>query len=178
MAAAFVFSSEQQSAASDTTVYETNVVFRDFAWGTSLAEFTKKMGKPVSREEVNGLVSLAYENVNVNGYTTYMLAYFSKAGLEAGTYYFLTYNWDELMKCYNELRQELRGRYGPTYLFDGIIKEMRPYECAWRLSGGYVHLKVNTRQNDPVTLWFSSPALTKQILGADSKPVTAQKGAR
>jgi len=154
--------------------YETNVTFRDFPWGTSMDTFIKKMGKPVSREEVNGLVSLVWENVTVKGYTTYMLAYFSKSGLQGGTYYFLTYTMDELMKCYSEVRQELRDRYGPTYLYDGIIKELRPYESSWNLPGGYVYLKVNTREGDPVTLWYSSPELTKQLFGRVD-PVTAKK---
>jgi hypothetical protein len=171
--AAFLYAEEEQ--AEEPVVYETNVVFRDFPWGTSIAEFIKKMGKPISREEVNGLVSLAYENIEVNGFTTYMLALFSKSGLEAGTYYFVTNDLDELMRCYNELRQQLRDRYGPTYLFDGIIRERRPYECSWDLPGGYVHLKVNTRQGDPVTLWVSSPALTNKILGPDRQSHTAKK---
>ena len=154
--------------------YETNVTFRSFPWGTSMDEVIKKMGKPVSREEINGLVSLVWENVEVNGYITYMLCYFSKSGLQGGTYYFLTYTMDELMRCYNEVRQELRDRFGPTYLFDGIIKELRPYECSWNLPGGYVYLKVNTREGDPVTLWYSSPELTKQLFGI-TQPVTAKK---
>ena len=154
--------------------YETKVSFRNFPWGTSMDEVIKKMGKPVSREEVNGLISLVWEDVEVNGYTTYMLCYFSKSGLQGGTYYFLTYTMDELMKCYSEVRQELRDRYGPTYLYDGIIKELRPYESSWNLPGGYVYLKVNTREGDPVTLWYSSPELTKQLFGRVD-PVTAKK---
>ena len=158
----------------NTAVYETNVTFRNFEWGTSQEEFIKKMGKPVSKEEVNGLVSLVWENVEVNGYMTYMLAYFSKSGLEGGTFYFLTYDMDELMRCYSQMRQELRDRFGPTVLFNGIINELRPYECLWNLSGGSIHLKVNTRRGDPVTLWFSSPELSRQIFG-EKKPVTAKK---
>ena len=154
--------------------YETSVTFRNFPWGTSMDEVIKKMGKPVSREKINGLDSLVWENIEVNGYTTYMLCYFSKAGLQGGTYYFLTYTMDELMQCYNEVRQELRNRFGPTVLFDGIIRELRPYECSWNLPGGYVYLKVNTREGDPVTLWYSSPELTKQVFG-DTKPTTAKK---
>ena len=153
--------------------YETTVSFRNFPWGTSMDEVIKKMGKPVSREKINDLDSLVWENVEVNGYITYMLCYFSKAGLQGGTYYFLTYTMDELMQCYNEVRQELRNRFGPTVLFDGIIRELRPYECSWNLPGGYVYLKVNTRQGDPVTLWYSSPELTRQVFG--DKPVTAKK---
>ena len=132
------------------------------------------MGKPVSREDINGLVSLVWENINVNGYTTYMLAYFSRSGLQGGTYYFLTYDLDQLMLCYSQMRQELRDRYGPTSLFNGIIRELRPYECSWELPGGYVHLKVNTRLGDPVTLWYSSPELSKQIFG-EPKQAAAKK---
>lgn len=149
--------------ASKPVVYETNVMFHGFDWGTGLEEFTQKMGKPISRETVNGLVSLVYENIKVSGYTTYMLAYFSKNGLEGGTYYFITHDLDELMKCYREVQQQMRDTYGPTTLYEGIIREYRPYESSWDLTGGFVHLKVNTRQGDPVTLWFSSPALTKKI---------------
>ena len=145
--------------------YETNVTFRGFSWGTSMQEFIRVMGNPVSREEINGLVSLVWENVEYNGYMTYMLAFFSPSGLQGGTYYFLTRDLDELMRCYTELRQELRNRFGPTPLFNGIIREMRPYQCLWNLSGGLIHLKVNTRQGDPVSLWFSSPWLTRQISG-------------
>ena len=154
--------------------YETKVTFHNFPWGTSMESVIKKMGKPVSREKVNGLDSLVWENVEVNGYMAYMLCYFSKSRLQGGTYYFLTYTMDELMQCYNEVRQELRDRFGPTYLFDGIIKELRPYECSWNLPGGYVYLMVNTLNGDPVTLWYSSPELTKQLFG-DTKPSTAKK---
>jgi hypothetical protein len=136
-------------------------------------EVIKKMGKPISREQFNGLSSLLWENIEVNGYTTYMIAYFSKSGLQGGTYYFLTYNIDEIIRCYSDIRQELRSRYGPTVLFDGIIKEMRPYESSWNLPGGYVYLMVNTREGDPVTLWYSSPELTTQIFGTID-PVTAK----
>jgi hypothetical protein len=146
-------------------VYETNVTFRDFSWGTSQDEVIKKMGKPVSQEEVKGLVSMVWENVNVNGYMTYMLAYFSGTGLQGGTYYFLTYDMDELMRCYSGLQMQLRNQFGPTRLFDRILREFRPYDSLWNLPGGLVHLKVNTRQGDPVTLWYSSPELTKQIIG-------------
>ncbi|MDR0455588.1 MAG: hypothetical protein LBH20_02760 [Treponema sp.] len=171
---AVLSAADKNNKVEEPVSYETNVTFRDFSWGTSMADVVKKMGKPVSREEVNGLTSLVWENVEVNGYTTYMLAYFSKSGLQGGTYYFLTYTMDELMRCYSEVRQELRDRFGPTYLFDGIIRELRPYESSWNLPGGYVYLKVNTRQGDPVTLWYSSPELTKKVFG-DIKPVTAKK---
>jgi hypothetical protein len=131
-----------------------------------MEDFTAKMGKPVSKEEIDGLVSLAYENVMVSGYTTFMVAYFSKTGLEGGTYYFVTRDLDDLMKCYKETQQRLLDQYGPTTLHDGIIREMRPYETSWNLEGGYVYLKVNTRLGEPVTLWYSSPALTKKLFGS------------
>ena len=169
-----LYAAARDQEAEESIHYETNVTFRDFPWGTSIDEVIRKMGKPISREEINGLASLAWENIDVNGYTTYMLAYFSRTGLQAGTYYFLTYDLDELMRCYLEVRNELRDQYGPTYLFDGIIRELRPYESSWNLPGGYVYLKVNTRQGDPVTLWYSSPELTKQLFG-EPKPATARK---
>ena len=169
-----VYPADKNQDSEEAVVYQTDVTFRDFAWGTSMDDVIKKMGSPVSREEINGLVSLVWENIEVNGYMTYMLAYFSKSGLQGGTYYFLTRDMDDLMRCYSEIRQELRDRFGPTYLFNGIIRELRPYECSWDLSGGYVYLKVNTRQGDPVTLWFSSPELTRQIFG-ETRPATAQR---
>ena len=170
----FFSAADKDSKVQEAVVYETNVTLRNFPWGTSQEEVIRIMGKPVSKEEINGLVSLVWENVEVNRYTTYMLAYFSKSGLQGGTYYFLTYDMDELMRCYSKLRQELRDRFGPTNLFNGIIRELRPYECFWNLSGGSVHLKVNTRLGDPVTLWFSSPELSRQIFG-EQKPLTAKK---
>jgi len=171
---AVLSAADKNSKAAEPVNYETDVTFRNFPWGTSMDEVIKKMGKPVSQEKVNGLDSLVWENVEVNGYITYMLCYFSKSGLQGGTYYFLTYTMDELMRCYSEVRQDLRDRFGPTYLFDGIIREHRPFECSWNLPGGYVYLMVNTREDDPVTLWYSSPELTKKIFG-DTKPTTAKK---
>jgi hypothetical protein len=145
---------------------ETEVTFHGFSWGTSMDDVIQRMGRPVSREERNGLVSLVWEDVEMNGYTTFMLAYFSSSGLQGGTYYFLTYSMDELAQCFTELRQELRASFGPTsYYYSGIVRELRPYECAWNLAGGYIHLKTNTRQGDPVSLWYSSPELTRQIRG-------------
>ena len=146
-------------------VYETNVTFRGFSWGTSMDEVIRRMGNPVSRENVNGFTSLLWENVEVNGYMTYMLAYFSSAGLQGGTYYFLTKedDLDELMRCYTEVQHDLRERYGPTRVFNGIIREMRPYDSLWNLAGGSIHLKVNTRRGDPVTLWFCSPEMTSEM---------------
>jgi hypothetical protein len=142
------------------------VAFHNFKWGTSLEEFTKKMGKPVSVEDVNGLKSIVYDKIEIEGYPVFMVVYFSKKGLEGGTYYFHTFSLDELMKCYLDIQKDLLNRFGPTTLCDGIIKERRPYETSWRLESGYVYLKVNTRENEPVTLWYSSPALTKQMLGS------------
>jgi hypothetical protein len=160
--------------AEDTFKYETNVTFQNFPWGTSMDDVIKKMGKPISREEINGLVSLAWEKIDVGEYSTYMLAYFSKSGLQAGTYYFLTYDIDHLMRCYSEMRQELLTRFGPTRLYDIISRELRPYESSWNLPGGYIYLNVNTRQGEPVTLWYSSPELTKQLFG-DTRSTTARR---
>jgi len=145
---------------------EAEVVFHNFSWGTSIEEFTAKMGKPSHVDRYDDLQSLVYDNIKVLGYPVFMLVYFSKNGLEGGTYYFNTFSLDELMQCYKDLQKELLGQYGPTILCDGIIREMRPYETSWNLKSGYVYLKVNTRQNEPVTLWYSSPALTKKIMGS------------
>jgi len=131
------------------------------------------MGKPIHQDEVDGIASLVWENVFVSGYKTYMLAYFTKSGLQGGTYYFLTYDMDQLMKCYTEMKQELRGRYGPTDYFRDIYRELREYECLWELSGNYVHLKTNTRRDEPVMIFYLSPELAKIILG--DKPMTAKK---
>jgi hypothetical protein len=145
--------------------YQTGVDFRGHPWGTSLEEFTAGEGQPVDREEHDGLSSLVYKDIEVAGYKTFMLVYFSKSGLEGGTYYFLTDTLDELMRCYREMQGGLIARYGPSRLMDEILREPRPYDSAWNLAEGYVHLKVNTRRNDPVTLWYSSPALTRKLLG-------------
>ena len=144
----------------------TEVNFHGFSWGTSLQEFKAKMGNPAHVDEIDGLQSLVYDNLNISGYPVFMLVYFSRNGLEGGTYYFHTFSLDELMKCYTDVQKELLAKYGPTNLCDGIIKEMRPYETSWEnLDNGYIYLKVNTRQNEPVTLWFSSPALTQRLTG-------------
>ena len=145
---------------------EPEVVFHNFNWGTKMEDFTKKMGKPAYTEEIDGLQSLVYDNLVISGYQAFMVAYFSKNGLEGGTYYFNTFSLDELMQCYKDMQKELLGKYGPTVLCDGIIKEMRPYETSWNLKNGYVYLKVNTRHNEPVTLWYSSPYLTKKLMGS------------
>jgi hypothetical protein len=145
---------------------EVEVVFHNFRWGTSMEEFTAKMGRPAHIDEVNGLQSLVYDSLVISGYPVFMVAYFSKSGLEGGTYYFHTFTLDELMQCYTDLQKELLELYGPTRPSDGIIREMRPYETSWNLNTGYVYLKVNTRQNEPVTLWYSSPSLTRQLFGS------------
>jgi len=144
---------------------EVEVLFHDFRWGTKMEDFTKKMGKPAYTEEVDDLKSLVYDKLVISGYQAFMVVYFSKNGLEGGTYYFNTFSLDELIKCYKDMQKELLGKYGPTVLCDGIIKEMRPYETSWNLKNGYVYLKVNTRRNEPVTLWYSSPYLTKKLTG-------------
>jgi len=143
-----------------------DVVFHNFPWGTSMKDFTAKMGKPSHMEKYDDLQSLVYDNLEVSGYPVFMVAYFSKDGLEGGTYYFHTFNLDQLMQCYKDIQKNLLALYGPTILCDGIIREMRPYETSWNLKSGYVYLKVNTRQNEPVTLWYSSPKLTKKIMGS------------
>jgi len=143
---AFIFA---QQSAQDKIPAE--VTFHNFPWGTSLSDFKAKMGEPASAEINNGLQSLIYDNIRVSGFPVFMLVYFSKNGLEGGTYYFLTYDIDQLMRCYSELRQELRDRFGPTSLYNGILRELRPYQCVWDLPGGFVHLSVNTRQGEPET---------------------------
>ncbi|MDR2159369.1 MAG: hypothetical protein LBP23_04800 [Treponema sp.] len=149
----------------DAAGYQTGVDFRGHPWGTGLEEFTAKEGQPVDREEHGGLSSLMYEHIGVAGYTAYMLVYFSEAGLEGGTYYFLTEILDELMRCYRELQRKLIDRYGPSPLMDEMLREPRPYNSSWHTAEGSIHLKVNTRRNDPVTLWYSSPALTRKLSG-------------
>ena len=145
------------------------VTFHNFTWGTSLRDFKAKMGEPVHTEEVNGLQSLVYENVRVATYRAYMIAYFSKKGLEGGTYYFNTIAPGELMQCYTDMQIELKEKYGPTLLYEVILREMRPYETSWNLPSGYILLKINTRWwNEPVSLWISSPELTKTLIGADN----------
>ena len=155
-------------------VYETNVTFQDFSWGTSMENVIRRMGNPVSREEVDGLVSLVWENVRVNEYTAFMIAYFSPSGLQGGTYFFLTDSRDEIIRCYRTMRDELRIRHGSTYLFDSIIWDSPPWESSWNLPGGYVYLKASTQRGDPVTLWFSSPYLTAHIFG-EQNPATARR---
>jgi hypothetical protein len=155
-------------------VYETDVTFHNFPWGTSQETVVRSLGEPVSREEINGLVSLVWENTRINGYTTFTLAYFSRAGLQGGTYYFMTNDMDDLVRCYNELQQDLLNRYGPTPIFRNIHKEQRPYECEWSLPGGYIQLRVNTRDGNPVSLFHASPELARLIFG-NANPATARR---
>jgi hypothetical protein len=144
-----------------------DVVFHGFPWGTSLRDFKAKMGEPVSVETNNGLQSLVYANITVSGYPAFMLAYFSQNGLQGGTYYFNTSSVEELMRCYTDLQRELLELYGPTLLYEVLLREMRPYETSWNLPSGYVYLKINTRWlNEPVTLWYSSPELTRRLRGS------------
>jgi hypothetical protein len=132
------------------------------------------MGRPISREESNGLESLVWENVIVGDYIAYMVAWFSRAGLQAGAYYFVTDNMEHLARCFTELRQNLRNRYGPSrYFYSGVVRELRLYECSWNLPSGFVYLKVNTRQGEPISLWYSSPELTRQLFG--NHPATANR---
>ena len=97
-----------------------------------------------------------------------MVAYFSRSGLEGGAYYFNTNNLEELMMCYDAVQRELVAQYGPTPpppagRYEVLLREMRIYETCYNLPSGYIHLKVNTRQSDPVTLWISFPTLTKML---------------
>jgi hypothetical protein len=142
------------------------VQFHGFPWGTSMQEFTSKMGRPAHIDEINGLKSLVYDGLVVSGYPVFMLVYFSQNGLEGGTYYFHTFSLDELMQCYKDVQKELLEKYGNTNLRDIIFREMRPYETSWNLNNGYVYLKVNTRHNEPVSLWYSSPELTRKLFGS------------
>jgi hypothetical protein len=148
---------------------EVTVTFHNFPWGTSLQAFMARMGNPAYVEEINGLRSLVYDNIEVSGYPVFLIAYFSQSGLEGGTYYFDTITYEERIQCYTNIRSELLARYGSTHLndiFSSTFREMAPYESSWDLPSGYVHLKVDTRRNDPVTLWFSSPALTRILFGS------------
>ena len=143
----------------------TELAFRGFSWGTDVEEVVRQMGPPMSRDEIDGFVSLVWENVAVSGFSTFMLAFFSEAGLQGGVFYFLTDGLDETIRCYAQLQRELLRRYGPAQVLDSITRELRPYASVWNLPGGLVRLRVNTRQGDPVTLWYSSPELTGRILG-------------
>jgi len=145
---------------------ETVVSFHNFPWGTSMQEFKAKMGEPVNVETNNGFQSLLYDNIQISGYPVFMLAYFSRNGLEGGTYYFNTFSLDELMKCYTDVQNELLEKFGPTPICYPILKEAFPYITYWDLRNGYVQLRVDTRRNEPVTLWYSSPGLTEIVFGS------------
>ena len=153
------------SLCANATAHGTELTFRGFPWGTSMEEVIGRMGPPMSRDQVDGFVSLVWDNVEVSGYRAFMLAYFSDAGLQGGVYYFITNSLDETMRCYEDLQRILLGRHGPTPVFDRITRELRPYASTWNLPDGLVRLRVNTRQGDPVTLWYSSPKLTRHVLG-------------
>ena len=147
---------------------ETAMSFHSFSWGTSIDAFKARMGNPVHVEEAGGFQSLIYENVPMAGFRAFMVAYFSKNGLEGGAYYFNTNNLEELMRCYESVQKELVALLGPTPppplgRYEELLREMRTYETCWNLPEGFVHLKVNTRRSDPVTLWISFPTLTGML---------------
>lgn len=139
------------------------VGFHGFVWGTSMKDFTAKAGNPVHRDEINGLQSLVYDNLLQDGYQAFMVVYFSNNGLEGGTYYFNTFTMEELTQCYTNMQKSLVDKFGSTFLCLPMMKEPYLYESVWMLDTGYIRLKVDTRQNDPVSLWFSSPALTNRL---------------
>ena len=139
------------------------VDFHGFAWGTSMQHFISEAGLPVHQDEINGLQSLLYENLSISGYPVFMVAYFSGNGLEGGTYYFNTHTFDELVQCYTNMQKELLEKFGTTFLCLPIMREPYDYESVWFLDSGYIRLKVDTRLNDPVSLWFSSPGLTSRL---------------
>jgi len=150
---------------------EVTVGFHNFEWGTSVEAFKAKVGNPVHKEESNGFQSLVFENIPLAGFRAYMVVYFSKDGLEGGTYYFDTKNLEELMHCYMTIQTELIAQFGPTPpapagRYEKLLREMRTYITCWDLPSGYINLKVNTRSSDPVTLWIASPALTKMLDGS------------
>jgi len=152
---------------------EVTVKFHNFDWGTSLTAFKAKMGNPVHVENMNGFQSLVYDNITIAGFKAYMVAYFSQKGLEGGAYYFDTNNLEELQKCYTAVQDDLVKQYGatppaPAGRYERLLAEMRTYESCWDLPSGYIHLKVNTRRSDPVTLWISFPRLTKILDGGAS----------
>ena len=157
LAAGFLYAQERQA-----------VQFHNFPWGTSLRDFKAKMGEPAHAESLNGLHSLIYENVSLSGFKAFIIAYFSANGLEGGTYYFNTVTPDESMRCYSDMQTDLLLKYGSTPLYEVLLREMRSYESSWNLPSGYIYLKINTRWwNEPVTLWFSSPELTRKLRADD-----------
>ncbi|MCL2411044.1 MAG: hypothetical protein FWC97_05300 [Treponema sp.] len=142
------------------------VLFHGFPWGTSVQDFTAAVGEPAHTEEFNGLQSLVFRNIRAFGYSAFMVAFFSDNGLEGGTFYFETTGLEELMRCYADIQTALIALYGPTLLYEELGREMRIYETSWNLSDGYIYLRVNTRWwDEPVTLWFSSPELTRLLRG-------------
>jgi hypothetical protein len=147
---------------------ETNVTFHNFPWGTNMETFIARVGNPVHIDEYNGFHSLVFENIPMAGFRAFMVAYFSQNGLEGGAYYFDTINLEELMMCYDAVQRELVAQYNPpppapAGRFEELLRETRVYESAWNLPTGYIHLKVNTRTSDPVTLWISFPTLTAML---------------
>ena len=149
---------------------EVTVTFHNFPWGTSMETFTARVGNPVHTEEFNGFHSLVFENISLAGYRAFMVAYFSRNGLEGGAYYFDTLGLEELMMCYIAVQRELVAQFdfpppAPAGRYEELLVEMRVYESAWMLPTGYIHLKVNTRTSDPVTLWISFPTLTAMLDG-------------
>jgi len=142
------------------------ITFHGFTWGTSLNTFKAGMGNPVFTEDSGGFQALIYENVQFAGNRALMVAYFSDFGLEGGMYYFNASGLENIMMCYDSVQRELVINYGPpppapAGRYEPLMREMRSYETCWMLSGGYIHLRVNTRTSDPVTLWVSFPTLTK-----------------
>ena len=153
------------------TQNERAVTFHNFAWGTSLEAFKARMGNPSFVEGSGGFQSLIYENVPIADNRALMVAYFSHNGLEGGMYYFNASGLGEIMMCYDSVQKELVTLYGtpppaPAGRYEALLREMRAYESCWILPGGYIHLKVNTRTGDPVTLWISFPTLTAILDGA------------
>jgi hypothetical protein len=142
---------------------EVQVMFHDFPWGTSLEVFVGKMGKPAHIDEVNGLQSLVYDNLKYSGYDVFMVVFFSKTGLEGGTYYFHTFSNEERLKCYKDMQDVLRHQYGAARLHREVTKDLSPFDTTWALNTGFVKLKIDTRRNDPVNLWISSPKLTNSL---------------
>jgi len=142
------------------------ITFNSFTWGTSIDAFKARMGNPAFVEDSGGYQSLIYQNTLFANNRALMITYFSGNGLEGGMYYFYADGLEEIMMCYDSVQRELVTHYGhppspPLGRYEVLMREMRVYETCWMLPGGYIHLKVNTRTGDPVTLWISFPALTE-----------------
>ena len=149
---------------------EVRVSFHNFTWGTSIDTFKARMGNPLFTERSGGYQSLIYENVQIANNRALLVAYFSHNGLEGGMYYFNASGLSDIMMCYESIQKELVTLYGlppaaPEGRYEELLREMRTYESCWILPGGYIHLKVNTRTGDPVTLWISFPTLTEILDG-------------